>query len=105
MELCKDKEWLAIKELEPLKFIGYMAEVFQQVTGHHLDELSDYTGWIRAGGYYHWRVARLKQLQHCPHLNGIPVPKGPMAQTSSKQQPQQSHKPDKPKASTTSASG
>ena len=53
MELRKDEEWLAIKELEPLQFMGYVAEVFEQVTGHHLEELSSYTGWIRAGGYYH----------------------------------------------------
>ena len=104
MELCKDKEWLAIKELEPLNFMGYMAEAFQQITSHYLDGLRDYTGWIRAGGYYHWRVARLKQLKNCPHLKGTPVPKGPMAWSSSKQQPRQPHRPHQPETATTSAS-
>ena len=46
MEACKDKEWLAIKELQPLKFMGYVSEVFREVTGHHLKKLIDYTGWI-----------------------------------------------------------
>ena len=46
MENCKDKEWLDIKELDPLQFMGYVAEVFKQVTGHHLKELSSHTGWI-----------------------------------------------------------
>ena len=104
MELCKDKEWLAIKELEPLQFMGYVAEVSEQVTGHHLEDLSSYTGWIRAGGYYHWKVARMNQLKHCPHFKGIPVPKGPMAQPSSRQQPQPSHGSGKPKDLTTSVS-
>ena len=89
MELHKEKEWLAIKELKPLKYMGYVAKVFQQITGHHLDHLSNYTGWIRAGGYYHWRVAKLNQLSHCPHLEGIPVPKGTLARPSTRQQPQQ----------------
>ena len=79
MKLHKEKEWLAIKELEPLNYMGYVAAMFKQVTGHYLKGLSGYTGWMRAGGYYHWKVAELNQLDRCPHLRGIPVPKGPMA--------------------------
>ena len=79
MKLCKDKEWLAIKELEYLGFMGYVADVFEQITSHHLRELSSYIGWIREGSYYHWKVANQKQLNCCPHLKGKPVPRGPMA--------------------------
>ena len=70
MKAHKDKEWLAIKELKPLKYMSYVAEVFHDVTGHYLEELSGYTGWIQAGGYYHWKVKQGKQLRHCPHLRG-----------------------------------
>ena len=79
MKLHKEKEWLAIKELEPLDYMCYVAAVFKQVMGHYLKGLSRYTGWMRASGYYHWKVAEINQLDHCPNLRGIPVPKGPIA--------------------------
>ena len=72
------KEWLDIKELNPRNYMRYMANMFKQITGHYLRGLSRYTGWIRASGYYHWKAAELNQLHLCPHLRGIPVPKGPM---------------------------
>ena len=78
MKLCREKEWLAIKELESLDYMSYVAAVFKQVTGHYLRGLSGYTGWMRAGGYYHWKAAELNQLDRCPHLRGILVPKGPI---------------------------
>ena len=59
-------------------------------------------GWIRARSYYHWKVAELNQLQHCPHLQGIPVPWGPMEHPSKLQQPQ---RPRKPGATAPGASG
>ena len=85
MKLRREKEWLAIKELEPLDYMGYVAAVFKQVTGHYLEGLSGYMGWMRAGGYYHWKVAELNQLDCWPHLRDIPVPKEPMAQPSTGQ--------------------
>ena len=87
MKLCKEKEWLAIKELEPVDYMSYVAAMFKQVTGHYLKGLSGYTGWMRTSGYYHWKVAELSQLDRCPNLRGIPVPKGPIAQPSTRQQP------------------
>ena len=72
-------EWMDIKELSPLDFMSYMAKLFKNVTGKDLQGLSDFTGWIGLGGYYHWKLAQLGQLQACPHLQGQPVPKGPMA--------------------------
>ena len=67
-----------MKELEPLDYMSYVAAMFKQVMGHYLKGLSGYTGWMRAGGYYHWKAAKLNQLDCCPHLRGIPVPKGPI---------------------------
>ena len=77
MKSCK-REWLDIKELDPLNYMRYVANMFKQITGHYLRGLSSYTGWIRAGGYYHWKAAKLNQLDLCPHLRGIPVPRGPI---------------------------
>ena len=42
------------------------------------------------GGYYHWKVAQLGQLQACPHLQGQPVPKAPVARPSGRPHPQRS---------------
>ena len=84
MKLHREKEWLAIKELEPLDYMSYVAAGFKQVMGHYLKGLSGYTGWMRASGYYHWKAPELNQLDRCPHLRGIPVPKGPIPQPSTR---------------------
>ena len=72
-------KWTDIKELSPLKFMPYVAELFKNITGKDLKGLSEFTGWIGLGGYYHWKLAQLGQLQACPHLQGHPVPNGPVA--------------------------
>ena len=63
-------EWTDIKELSPLKFMPYMAELFKNITGKDLKGLGDFTRWIGLGGYYHWKLAQLGQLQACPRLQG-----------------------------------
>ena len=88
MEECKDCEWLDIKELAPLHYMHYVAKCFLDTTGHSLKGLGLHTKWIRAQSYYHWKVAKLNQLQHCPHLRELPVPPGPMECPSALQQPQ-----------------
>ena len=75
-------EWMDIKELSPLQFMPYVAELFKNVTGKDLQGLSEFTGWIGLRGYYHWKVAQLGLLQACPHLQGQLVPKGPLARPS-----------------------
>ena len=72
-------KWTEIKELSPLNFMPYMAQLFKNITGKDLKGLSDFTGWIGLGGYYHWKLPQLGQLQACPRLQGHPVPKGPVA--------------------------
>ena len=79
-----------IKELSPLEFMPYVAELFKNIMGKDLKGLSEFTGWIGLGGYYHWKLAQLGQFQACPHLQGHPVPKGPMAQPSRRPHPQRS---------------
>ena len=78
----KDNEWLDIKELSPHKFMSYVAHLFWDITGRDLKGLSDYMGWVGVGGYYHWKLSQLGQLDTCPHLKGQKVPKGPMPQPS-----------------------
>ena len=75
-------EWTDIKELTPLQFMPYVADLFREVTGKDLQGLSRFTDWIGLGGYYHWKVAQLGLLHACPHLQGQLVPKGPMAHPS-----------------------
>ena len=82
MRTRREIEWLRIKELWPLDFMGYVATTFKEVTGHLLPGLEDFTGWIRAGGYYHWRVAELGQVDLCPHLRGLKILAGPWPRPS-----------------------
>ena len=102
MDESKDREWLDNKKLTPLRYMPYVAQCFQETTGHQLQGLAIHTGWIRARSYYHWKVAELNQLQHCPHLQGIPVPQVPMEHPSKLQQPQ---RPSKPGATAPGTSG
>ena len=55
----------------------YMEHHFQVLTGIKLKGLSQFTGWIKPGSYYHGVVARKGQLYLCLHLAGTAPPKGP----------------------------
>ena len=54
----------------------YMESRFQALTGIRLKGLSQFTGWIKPGSYYHGVVARKGQLYRCLHLAGAEPPKG-----------------------------
>ena len=54
----------------------YMESHFQTLTGIRLQGLSQFTGWIKPGSYYHGVVARKGQLHRCLHLVGTKPPKG-----------------------------
>ena len=71
------EEWRAIKEEKPLQYMPYMESHFQALTGIRLEGLSQFTGWIKPGSYYHVVVARKGQLHMCLHLAGTELPKGP----------------------------
>ena len=91
-------EWTDIKELTPLQFMPYMADLFREVMGKYLQGLSRFTDWIGLGGYYHWKVAQLGLLHACPHLQEQPVPKGPMACPSGQPHPPRSTQTETPAA-------
>ena len=83
-------EWTDIKELTPLQFMPYVANLLREVTGKDLQGLSQFTGWINLGGYYHWKVAQQGLLHAIPHLQGQPVPMGPIACPSGRPHPPRS---------------
>ena len=87
MKNRKASEWMDIKELSPLKFMPYVAELFQNITGRDLKGLGDFMGWVGLGGYYHWKLSQLGQLSTCPCLQGQPVPDGPIARPSRRPHP------------------
>ena len=76
------EEWRAIKEEKPLQYMPYMESCFQALTGIRLKGLSQFTGWIKPGSYYHGVVARKGQLHVCLHLAGTEPPKGPQIHPS-----------------------
>ena len=71
------EEWRGIKENDPLQYMPYMEEQFFAATEIRLKGLAECTTWIKQGSYYHSVVARKGQLNKCPHLVGIELPKGP----------------------------
>ena len=60
----------------------YMESRFHTLTGVRLNGLSQFTGWIKPGSYYHAVVARKGQLHRCLHLAGTEPPKGPQVHPS-----------------------
>ena len=73
---CQE-EWRTIKEEKPLEYMPYMEHHFHTLTGIRLKGLSQFTGWIKPGSYYHGVVAKKGQLHLCLHLAGTVPPKGP----------------------------
>ena len=71
------KEWRRIKENDPLQYMPYMEEQFYVATRIRLEGLAGCTAWIKHGSYYHSVVAQRGQLDKCPHLAGIELPRGP----------------------------
>ena len=55
----------------------YMAKLFREVIGKDLQGLSQFTGWIGLGGYYHWRVAQQGLLHLVPRLQDQLMPRTP----------------------------
>ena len=73
----RKEEWKTIKDEIPLKYMPYMEHQFLALTSVKLKRLSQFTGWIRPGSYYHGVVARKGQLHLCLHLAGTVLPRGP----------------------------
>ena len=63
----------------------YMERQFLALTGVKLKGLSQFTGWIKPGSYYHAVVARKGQLNMYLHLAGTVPPRGPQIHPSETQ--------------------
>ena len=72
----RQEEWRTIKEDKPLQYMPYMEHHFHTLTSIRLKGLSQFTGWIKPGSYYHGVIARTGQLHLCLHLAGTEPPKG-----------------------------
>ena len=62
-----------------------MEHQFLALTSVKLKRLSQFTGWIKPGSYYHGVVARKGQLHLCLHLAGTTLPRGPQIHPSETQ--------------------
>ena len=74
-ELDEMKLWFFKRERQPLSFMSYLAEVVDQMSGHHLTDIRLYTRWIQPGSYYHLRILEREELNHCPHLQHAGPPR------------------------------
>ena len=81
---CQE-EWKTIKEETALKYMPYLEHQFLVLTGVKLKGLSQFTGWIKPGSYYHGVVARKGELHLCLHLAGTALPRGPQIRPSETQ--------------------
>ena len=68
-------EAVAIKEETPLNYMPYITEEFHRATGLHLNDLPEFTLWIKQGSYFHGLLVKRGQVQKCPHLIGAPLPR------------------------------
>ena len=102
MAKWKASEWTDKKELTPLQFMPYVAKLFKEVTGQDLQGLSQFTGWIGQGGYYHWRVVQQGLIHLVLHLPRQPMPRTPDAHPSGRPLPP---KPAQTETPSTGASG
>ena len=78
----KKAEVVAIKKENPLDYMAYIAEEFEKATGLHLNDLPEFTLWIKRGSYFHGLLVARGQVQQCPHLIGAPLPRWPQLKPS-----------------------
>ena len=74
-------EAVTIKEENPLDYMAYIAEQFENATGLCLNGLPEFTLWIKRGSYFHGLLVERGQVQ-CPHLIGAPLPRWPQLKPS-----------------------
>ena len=60
----------------------FIAEEFHRATGLHLNDLPEFTLWIKRGSYFHGLLVKRGQVQECPHLTGAPLPRWPQPKPS-----------------------
>ena len=78
----KKAEALVIKEESPLDYMPFIAKEFQMATGLRLNDLPEFTLWIKRGSYFHGLLVERGQVQECPHLIGALLPRWPQPKPS-----------------------
>ena len=79
-------EAVTIKEETPLDYMPYITKEFHKATGLHLNDLPEFTLWIKRGSYFHGLLVERGQVQQCPHLIGAPLPRWPQLKLSESQE-------------------
>ena len=79
----RQDKWRTIKEEAPLEYMPYMEHQFLSLTGIRLQGLSQFTGWIKPGSYYHGEFMSRDYISL--HLAGIPPPMRPQIHPSETQ--------------------
>ena len=82
--VAKKAEALRLKEESPLDYMPFIVEEFYRATGIHLQELPEFTGWIKS--YFHGMLVYRGQVEECPHLIGVELPKWPQPKPSESHQ-------------------
>ena len=78
----KKAKALAIKEEFPLEYMPFIAKEFHRATVLHLHDLPEFTLWIKRGSYFHGLLIERGQVQECPHLIGVLLPRWPQPKPS-----------------------
>ena len=78
----KKAEALVITEESPLEYMPFIAEEFHRVTGLQLQDLPEFTLWIKRGSYFHGLLVKRGQVHKCPHLIGASLPRWPQPKPS-----------------------
>ena len=79
-------EAVAIKEETPLSYMPYITKEFHRATGLCLNNLPEFTLWIKRGSYVHGLLVERGQVHECPHLIGAPLPRWPQLKPSESQE-------------------
>ena len=78
----KKAEAVVIKEESPLDYMPYITEEFHRATGLRLNDVPEFTLWMKRGRYFHGLLAERGQVQECPHLIWAPLPRWPQPKPS-----------------------
>ena len=84
--MAKKAEVLRLKEESPLDYMPFIAEEFYWATGMCLQELPEFTQWIKKWSYFHGLLVHRGQVEECPHLIGEELPKWPQPKPSKSHQ-------------------
>ena len=64
--MAKKAEALRLKEESPLDYMPFIAEEFYRATGMRLQELPEFTGWIKKGSYFHGLLVHRGHVEDAP---------------------------------------